>query len=125
MIVAGVGYRGAASLDDMRDALALTGMSPDALASVAEKARDVRMVTLADELGLPVISVAETDIAGVDTPTRSTRIDTRFGTGSLAEAVALVAAKAGSDSAKVQITVARVQTANGMATAAIAERIGT
>ena len=34
MIVAGIGYRQAATLDDLREALALTGADPQALASV-------------------------------------------------------------------------------------------
>ena len=118
MIVAGIGYRAAATVDDLRAALALTGAQPEALASIDTKASGAAMTELAAELDLRVIAIDEDRIAGVETPTRSERIDARFGTGSLAEAAALAAV----DHQSARITVARVQTENGMATAAIAER---
>ncbi|MEO3416942.1 cobalamin biosynthesis protein [Roseovarius sp. CAU 1744] len=120
MIVAGIGYRKAATLADLREALALTGTRPDALASVAAKAGGAVLTELAAELNLPVIAVTESCLGGTKTPTRSARIEGRFGTGCLSEAAALLAA---GDGAGARITVTRVKTANGMATAAIAERI--
>lgn len=123
MIVAGIGYRKAATLADLREAMALTGSTPSALATVAAKAHDAAMTALADELDLPVIAVTKDQIAGIQTVTHSARIDARFGTGSLAEAVALVGAGYGlAGYSAAQLTVTRVQSANGMATAAIAER---
>ena len=125
MIVAGIGYRQAATLADLQAALALTGVTPTALASVAGKAEGEVMVQLARNLNLPVIAVTEKQIAGLDTTTQSARIKARFGTGSLAEAVALAGAGHGVAGAIAHLTVPRVQTDNGMATAAIAERTAT
>ncbi|WP_306113525.1 MULTISPECIES: cobalamin biosynthesis protein [unclassified Roseovarius] len=125
MIVAGIGYRQAATLADLQAALALTGATPTALASVAGKADGEVMVQLARNLNLPVIAVTEEQIADLDTATQSARIKARFGTGSLAEAVALAGAGHGAAGAIAHLTVPRVQTDNGMATAAIAERTTT
>ena len=122
MIVAGIGYRKAASLADLRDALTLTGAAPTALASVAAKANGEVMMQLARDMNLPVIAITEDQIAKIDTVTQSARIDARFGTGSLAEAAALAGAGHGTARGTACLTVPRVQTENGMATAAIAER---
>ncbi len=123
MIVAGIGYRKSATLADLQAALALTGAVPTALASIAAKASGDVMAQLAQDLNLPVIAVSEDQMTGVETTTQSARIKARFGTGSLAEAAALIGA--GYGIADVRLTVPRVQTGNGMATAAIAERIST
>ena len=123
MIVAGIGYRQAATLDDLREAVALTGATPHALASVAAKTRGAALIALAQELDLPLIAIDEERLPLVQTRTASDRIKARFGTGSLAEAAALLAAGANDKDIAARITVPRVQTKNGMATAAIAERI--
>ncbi len=123
MIVAGIGYRAAATLADLQDALALTGTMPDALASIAAKAHCVQMTQLANDLNLPVIALMPDQICGVVTPTQSDRINARFGTGCLCEAAALAGAQHNSSNTQTRILVTRVLTANGMATAAIAERI--
>lgn len=125
MIVAGIGYRKAATVDDLRDALALTGAQPAALASVTVKAGGDAMAQLSRDLNLPIITVTEDQIADIDTTTQSARINARFGTGSLAEAAALVGAGHGMDGGTARLIVPRVQTDNGMATAAIAERTTT
>ena len=122
LIVAGIGYRKAASLADLRDALALTGAAPTALASVAAKANGEVMMQLARDMNLPVITITGDQIAKIDTVTRSARIEERFGTGSLAEAAALAGAGHGMAGVNARLVVPRVQTENGMATAAIAER---
>lgn len=123
MIVAGIGYRQAATISDLREALALTGAEPTALATVAAKAGGDALTQLAEHLKLPVIAVTEAQIAGIETATQSARIETRFGTGSLAEAAALAGAGHGTPGVTARLTVPRMQTENGMATAAIAERI--
>ena len=87
---------------------------PDAQALAALSRHAARVSALADELGLPLIVVR--DIACVATPTASPRIAARFGTGSVAEAVALAAAGPGG-----RILAPRVVSADGLATAAIAE----
>lgn len=117
MRVAGIGFRDGAALSSLRAALALAeaqGGPADALATLPEKTDALR--PLAAERGLPLHGVA---VAGVDTPTRSPRIAAMHGTGSVAEAAALVAAGAGA-----RITVARITAPDGMATCAMAEAEG-
>ena len=123
MRVAGIGFRANASAADLQAALALTGQQVDALASVAEKAAAPVMQELAMATGLPVIALEETEIAGEQTLTCSPRIKARFGTGSLAEAAALVGARHGVTGARARLLAPRVVTADGQATAAIAERL--
>ena len=123
MIVAGIGFRGAATAADLQAALALTGVQADALASIAEKAEAPAMQAFARATGLPVIALQEQDIAGEQTLTCSPRMKARFGTGSLAEAAALAGARHGVPGAHARLLVPRVVTADGLATAAIAERL--
>lgn len=123
MKVAGIGFRSAATAADLQTALTLAGEHVDALASVAEKAAAPAMQEFARAAGLPVISLQEQDIAGEQTLTCSPRIKARFGTGSLAEAAALAGARHGAAGAKARLLAPRVVTADGLATAAIAERL--
>ncbi len=123
MRVAGLGFRTSASLADLRAALALTGARPDALASTSTKALAPALKQLAHEMGLPLLGLDESEIAGEQTLTCSPRIKARFGTGSLAEACALVAARTGHPGARSRLITPRVVTADGQATAAIAERL--
>ena len=89
----------------------ITRPAEEALATLPEKADALR--PLAAERDLPLYSVA---VAGIETPTRSPRIEAMHGTGSVAEAAALVAAGTGA-----RITVARITAPDGMATCAMAE----
>ena len=123
MKVAGLGFRSAATAADLQAALALAGERVDALASVAEKAEAPAMQELARSIGLPVIALENQDIAGEQTLTCSPRIKARFGTGSLAEAAALAGARHGVAGASARLLAPRVVTADGLATAAIAERL--
>lgn len=123
MKIAGLGFRQSASTGDLRAALTLTGCKQlDALASVTAKANAPQMQQLAAEMNLPVIALADHEIEGVQTLTNSSRIQTRFGTGSLAEAAALTAACKGQSETSARLLAPRVKTDNGLATAAIAER---
>lgn len=115
MRVAGLGFRSAATVDDLAAALALAGAA-DLLATDARKAGADALATLSARTGLAVRAV---DVSGTETPTHSARVKEAFGTGSVAEAAALVAA-----GANARLVVARVVTPNGMATAAIAEGDG-
>ncbi|MBC2834308.1 cobalamin biosynthesis protein [Paragemmobacter straminiformis] len=115
MRVAGLGFRAAATVEDLMAALALAGKA-DVLATDIRKADAAVMAALAARTGLAVRAV---DVSGTETPTRSARVKEAFGTGSVAEAAALRAA-----GAKARLVVARVVTPNGMATAAIAEGDG-
>ncbi|WP_323778437.1 cobalamin biosynthesis protein [Leisingera sp.] len=123
MKVAGIGFRTAATAADLRAALALTGVEVDALASIAEKAEAPAMQEFAQSIGLPVIALQDREIAGEQTLTCSPRIKARFGTGSLAEAAALAGARHGAPGAGARLLAPRVVTADGLATAAIAERL--
>lgn len=114
MRVAGLGCRRGAPLDALQQALAMAaaqGGAPDALATIP--AREAEARALADAMTLPLRLVR---VEGIATPTRSQRILARYGTGSVAEAAALVAAGPGA-----RITVARMISTCGRATCAIAE----
>lgn len=108
MRVAGIGLRAQTRAADV--AAALAGLRVDALACLAGKSAALV------GLGLPVVQIAE--VAGIATPSHSDRIMARFGTGCLAEAVALVAAGPGA-----RIVQAR-RVFNGPLTLAIAEGSG-
>jgi cobalt-precorrin 5A hydrolase len=120
MKIAGIGFRKAAGVDSLRGALTAAGGADGlvALATAAEKAEAPPLIALAAELGLPICAIAPTALAAIATPTRSERIDARFGTGSLAEAAALAAA-----GPAARLLGPRAVSADGMATAAIAEGI--
>lgn len=119
--IAGIGFRGAATVASLRDAFALAAKDSaiDAIATEAGKARSDVFRALAEELRVPGLGVPAQDIAQMITPSQSARIQDRFGTGSLCEAVALAAG--GADAILVA---GRVVSGDGMATAAIAETEG-
>lgn len=121
-IVVGIGFRGDATVQDLADAITLAGQSPDAIASVAEKAAQPQLQQLAQDMNLPLYTLEEAEIAGEQTLTCSPRIKARFGTGSLAEAAALAGARK-MGAGPVRLLAPRVITPNGMATAAMAQRI--
>ena len=113
--VAGIGMRSGAGLESLRAALELaSGGAITALATIEARANALR--PLAAELGLPMRVVP---VAGVVTPTQSSRVQARFGTGSVAEAAALVAAGPGA-----MLLVKRVKSTDGMVTCAVAEGDG-
>ncbi|MFN3576060.1 MAG: cobalamin biosynthesis protein [Tabrizicola sp.] len=116
MIVAGFGFRSGATVAALREALTRAGGPGGVthLATVAGKAGG--LAGLARELGLPVVAVPDAALRGQATVTRSQRVAARFGTGSLAEAAAFAAAGPGA-----RLRGARAVSADGMATAAIAE----
>jgi cobalt-precorrin 5A hydrolase len=120
MIVAGLGFRGAASQASLAEAvglaLAQSGKPLDALATASHKANAAALCALAADLGLPIHAV---DVSGQATPTQSARVMAGFETGSVAEAAALVAA-----GQAARLVVGRVVSSDGMATAAIAEGRG-
>ena len=119
MRVAGFGFREAASLSSLRDALEAAGGSKgiDALATVTQKAASPALLALAEEMGLPIHALDAETLAHISTPTRSDRVMARFGTGSIAEASALAAARTGA-----YLLAPRATSADGLAMAAIAER---
>ncbi|MBC56677.1 MAG: precorrin methylase [Confluentimicrobium sp.] len=116
MRVAGIGFRTDAPVAALREAVDRAGGRADALATAADKATAPALVALAEALCLPVLSVLPAQLARQTTLSRSPRVEALFGTGSLAEAAALAAAGPGA-----RLIGPRVQSADGMATAAIAE----
>lgn len=119
MRVAGFGFRQAAPLESLREALAAAGGPKDlvALATVTQKATSPVLLALAEEMGLPVHALDARTLAHISTPSRSGRVLARYGTGSVAEAAALAAAGTGA-----YLLAPRAASADGMAMAAIAER---
>ncbi len=118
MRVAGLGFRDAASVASLRNALQAAGGARgiDCLSTLDDKATVASIQALAAELNVPVRGIAQALLASMDTLTRSPRILDRFGTGSLAEAAALAAAGPGA-----RLLGPRAVSADGLATAAIAE----
>jgi cobalt-precorrin 5A hydrolase len=116
--VAGFGFRAAATTAALQDALAAAGgpQGLTALATAAEKADAPALLALAQALALPVRGIGPEALEAQTTTTRSPRIETRLGTGSLAEAAALAAAGPGA-----RLTGPRVVSQDRTATAAIAE----
>lgn len=119
MIVAGIGLRGSATLASLQSAYDLAGWRAGALAVVADKADLPALQAFAAATGLPLHPVPLSDLAGQSVQTLSPHQPARYGTGSVAEAAAL--AVAGRQARLVQ---ARVASADGRATVAIAEGLG-
>lgn len=117
MIVAGFGFRTAATMASLQDALlqAAGGLQPDMLATLARKADAPCLIALAQSLSMPIRPVSEADIKAVSTLTQSPRIQRSFSTGSVAEAAALVAAGPGA-----RLLRARCLSADRMASVALA-----
>jgi len=121
MKVAGLGFRKEATIEALREALVAAGGARglDALATATDKAEAAVIVALAHELGLTITSVSAEVLARVETATHSTRVETMFGTGSLAEAAALAAA-----GRRARLVSVRSVSRDKTATAAIAEGEG-
>lgn len=122
MRIAGLGFRQAAEVASLREALAAAGGTGGviALAVLEEKAKAPALQALAVELGVPVRAVAPAALIAMTTATWSDRVAALFGTGSVAEAVALATAGPGA-----RLLAPRSVSADGMATAAIAITEGT
>jgi cobalt-precorrin 5A hydrolase len=116
----GIGFRAAADLSSLQDALqrALNSSAGgvDTVVTESAKSREKVFREFAAVLRVPGLGISQTDLEQMITPTQSQRIQDRFGTGSLAEAAALVAA-----GPTARLVVERVISSDGMATAAIAE----
>ncbi len=117
MIVAGFGFRSAASAASLRDALSRTGMMDriGAVASVADKAKAAPFQRLAKDLALPVHCVSQAALIDAETESTSAVVLSKRQTGSVAEAAALVAAGPGA-----RLLCARVVSGDRMAICAIA-----
>ncbi len=121
-LIAGFGYRAAATAESLADALARARAAagtdePVATCCVpADKADAACVSAFAAEADLAVTHVAVDVMAAVETPTQSEKVLDKRGVGSVAEAVALAAAGPGG-----RVIVERVVSADHMATCALVE----
>jgi cobalt-precorrin 5A hydrolase len=116
MIVAGFGASTRASAESLRSALDRAAGGRAVALLAAPQGRAEALPALAAALGLPVWRIAPDRLAGVATLTEGARSRARFGTGSVAEACALVAAGPGA-----RLVAPRAVSADGLATCALAE----
>ncbi|MEM9248891.1 MAG: cobalamin biosynthesis protein [Pseudomonadota bacterium] len=117
MIVAGFGFRAAASVESLTDALQkANGSRADAVATAADKAATPEFVAFGQTHHLRILEIAADALAEQCTVTQSSASRATRGTGSVAEAAALAAAGAGA-----RLLQARVVSGDGLATCALAE----
>lgn len=116
-VVAGFGFRGAATVDSLSDALDRAGhaSSITGLATATDKAGAKPFVELAKIMNLPVHTVDHSKLLEQNTLTRSPASLKARNVGSLSEAAALAGAGPGAE-----LLGARVISADGMATCALA-----
>lgn len=100
-VVAGIGFRHAASAHEIAelvaralDAAGFDAARLHALATAEDRALDLAFRAAAERFGVPALGLAPGALRAVDArvPTRSSRIEAARGVGSLAEAAALAAA---------------------------------
>ncbi len=121
MIVAGFGFRAAATADSLRDALARAAgeRKVTALAAPEDKAQAACVTALARQMAVDVRAIAADDLSRQHTPTEAPRVRFARGTGSVAEAAALAAAGPGA-----RLLAPRSISADRLATCAIAMGAG-
>jgi cobalt-precorrin 5A hydrolase len=117
MIVAGFGFRAAATADSLRDALARAAgeRQVTAFAAPEDRAQAACLSALAGELAVEIHTVAADDLSRQQTQTEAPRVRAARGTGSVAEAAALAAAGPGA-----KLLAPRSISADRLATCAIA-----
>lgn len=117
MRVVGIGCREGVSLAALEEVLDALPGRVDALAVLSPRYGEV--LPLAEARGIDLMCFPVTHCRGVATPTQSGRIVELYGTGSVCEAVALLGA-----GKKARVLQARLVSADGSATAALAEGKG-
>jgi cobalt-precorrin 5A hydrolase len=116
MIIAGFGFRAAATEDSLRDALALTATTEvDAIATPTDKAHSDALQAFAKAHNLPVLEIDASAMQAVETQTESAKVREKRGTGSVAEACALAALN------NAALAIPRVVSTDRLATCAIAQ----
>lgn len=118
MKIAGLGFRSSVTPASLADALGQIDADVDQIAVLESKAQIAGFACFAQTTALSVITLREADIKDIATPTQSTRVYARFGTGSVAEALAIAAARR---YGSARLVCPRYITADGSATAALAE----
>lgn len=119
LCVAGMGCRADVSPEALHEALRLVAGQHriDALATLEERAALPALQELSRDTGLPLLDMPREVLAGIATPTQSPRILASFATGSVAEALALLAI-----GPQAHIATPRQISTDGSASAAIAIR---
>ena len=117
MKVAGFGFRKGASVESLAMAFKAAGGTADVFATVAAKAEAACLTELAAQCGVKIMSVNVDDLPEAKVTTQSEKSTRLFGTGSLSEAAALIAA-----GPEARLITKRVISPDSMATCAIAER---
>jgi cobalt-precorrin 5A hydrolase len=122
MKVAGFGFRRNVTFASLREALNAAGGAEGVtvIATVSDKMDSGAFERLARDLNVPVKAISADALVDVATSTQSGFVRKRFGTGSVAEAVALVAA-----GRHARLISTRAVSSDRTATAAIAEGEGT
>lgn len=118
MRVAGFGFRKNASTDSMLVALEAAGGSGVTHISTVDSKACEAFTELGRRLALPVRLVPATSLGGAQVTTQSSKSIEMYGTGSVSEAAALIAAGEGA-----KLVATRVMSEDRMATCAIAERL--
>jgi cobalt-precorrin 5A hydrolase len=116
VIVAGFGFRAAATADSLADALARAGGTPNVLATAEDKAQSPAFLSLAKRMCLQVAAIDAGALSAQTTLTQSETSRAARATGSVAEAAALAAAGRGA-----RLLGPRAVSGDGMATCALAE----
>ncbi|MEM7752690.1 MAG: cobalamin biosynthesis protein [Pseudomonadota bacterium] len=118
MKVAGFGFRKGAHVDSLIAALEAAGggAGVTSVATVVDKADAAAFQALAERLGLPIDAVPVDALPWVAVETQSEKSKAMYGTGSLSEAVALIAA-----GPSARLLAARAISPDTMATCAIAK----
>ena len=118
MKVAGFGFRKGANVESLAAAFTAAGGAADVFATVTAKADAACLTELAARFGVSITPVSADDLPIAKVTTQSDKSTAMFGTGSLSEAAALLAAGPGA-----WLVSARVISPDSMATCAIAERV--
>ncbi|MBV0892716.1 cobalamin biosynthesis protein [Paracoccus sp. Z118] len=118
MRVVGLGFRARASLGSIEELFRRLQVIPALTLALPEFREEHPVVHELQALGFRVTLVPEAALNGLSTFTRSPRILARYGTGSLAEACALVAA-----GPAARLVLPRVMSADRCATAALAQSV--
>lgn len=118
MRVAGFGFRKGAGVESLVAALEAAGGRDGVsrIATIGSKAGTDAFQALAERLALPVEAVPAEALPWVAVETQSEKSKAMYGTGSLSEAVALIAA-----GPRAKLLAARAISPDSMATCAIAE----
>lgn len=119
MIVAGFGFRRAATTASLRAAMEACAIRPDMLATALGKELSPALEALAAQMQVSIRAVPPDVLTAQDTATRSRASRAAYRTGSVAEAAALAAAGPGA-----RLIVARQISPDRMATCAMAEGDG-